>query len=95
MERSHGSEAIELKRLNPPDLETGGDGGETVAEGGTAVTARADSDEGGGDTARDEGSGDVKKGEADTESVENVPVTGDGVRCWILVLLERDLHFMI
>ena len=46
-----------------------------------AANRASESDEQGGDSARDEGSGDVKKGEADTESAEKVSVTGDGVRC--------------
>ena len=35
------------------------------------------------DITRDGGSGDVAGGEAGTDSVENVTVSGDGVRCWI------------
>ena len=51
MERSEGSEAIELELLNPPDLETGRDGGEEEGLPGEEeerVPARAESEGGGG-----------------------------------------------
>ena len=35
------------------------------------------------DIERDEGPGDEARGEAATESFENVSAGGDGVRCWI------------
>ena len=37
----------------------------------------------GADIGTDGVSGDVERGEAGTESVENVSARGDGVRCWI------------
>ena len=35
------------------------------------------------DIGTDEGPGDLERGEAGTERVENVSAGGDGVRCWI------------
>ena len=69
-------EEIELEALNPPaptetaNLTTGSNEEANGVVEDDVVGARG-------------GSEDIERGDAGTETVENVSVRGDGVRCWI------------
>ena len=68
-------EESELQPYKPQVLKETGSDDKAVGE--------VEDDVEGADIAKGGGSGDVERGEAGTENVENVPAPGDGVRCWI------------